>query len=311
MARQAGRIVRGGEGRSTGLPPEAPQANLTHDGRLRLTHGPIDVIVTAEGGAKAVRTAFHRAAEAFRPLLNDLVAELPRLRAAFGPMPQGVVAQRMTRATAPFAPAFVTPMAAVAGAVADHLLAAILTPGHGLDSLTVNNGGDIALWSRTRPLTAAICDDPAKGTLPARVSIAPKDGIGGLATSGRHGRSHSLGIADAVTVLARDAAMADAAATLIANATDLPGHPAIRRAPAHDLSPDSDLGARLVTTGLGPITAAEARAALAAGAAVAEAFAARGLIAAAFLSLNDSARTVGGAALAAPSDAPQREPLHA
>ncbi|ETA50288.2 hypothetical protein P279_20255 [Rhodobacteraceae bacterium PD-2] len=284
---------------------------MTQDGRLRLTHGPIDVIVTAEGGAKAVRTAFHRAAEAFRPLLSDLVAELPRLRSASGPMPRGVVAQHMTRATAPFAPAFVTPMATVAGAVADHLLAAILTPGHGLDSLTVNNGGDIALWSRTRPLTAAICDNPAKGTLPARVSIAPGQGIGGIATSGRHGRSHSLGIADAVTVLAREAATADAAATFIANAVDLPGHPAILRRPARDLSPDSDLGTRLVTTGLGPITAGETQQALAAGVTLAEAFATRGLIAAAFLSLNDHARTVGGAALAAPSDAPQREPLHA
>ncbi|MBN7784574.1 hypothetical protein JYP51_06555 [Ponticoccus gilvus] len=303
--------MRGGEGRSTGLPPERPQAHLTQDGRLRLTHGPIDVIVTAEGGAKAVRTAFHRAAETFQPLLSDLVAELPRLRSATGPLPRGVVAQHMTRATAPFAPAFVTPMAAVAGAVADHLLAAILTPGHGLDSLTVNNGGDIALWSRTRPLTAAICDDPAKGTLPARVSIAPGQGIGGLATSGRHGRSHSLGIADAVTVLARDAATADAAATLIANATDLPGHPAITRSPACDLAPDSDLGARRVTTAVGLLSATESARALATGAELAETYARRGLIAAAFLSLNDSARTVGGAALAAPSDAPQREPLHA
>ena len=67
----------------------------------------------------------------------------------------------------------------------------------------------------------------------------------GIATSGRHGRSFSLGIADAVTVLARTASQADAAATIIANAVDLPGHPAIVRCRRDELQPDSDLGARL------------------------------------------------------------------
>ncbi|WP_204349766.1 hypothetical protein, partial [Klebsiella pneumoniae] len=79
------------------------------------------------------------------------------------------------------------------------------------------------------------------------------DGIGGIATSGAQGRSFSLGIADSVTVLARDAASADAAATLIANAVDL-DHPAIRRRPARNLDPDSDLGDRLVTVGVGDLT---------------------------------------------------------
>ena len=75
----------------------------------------------------------------------------------------------------------------------------------------------------------------------------------GIATSGRHGRSFSLGIADAVTVLAKTASQADAAATIIANAVDLPGHPGIVRLPANELQPDSDLGARLVTRGVGAL----------------------------------------------------------
>ena len=66
----------------------------------------------------------------------------------------------------------------------------------------------------------------------------------GVATSGWRGRSFSLGIADAVTVLAATAAAADAAATIIANAVDLPGHPAIARRPASELEDDSDLGDR-------------------------------------------------------------------
>ena len=60
----------------------------------------------------------------------------------------------------------------------------------------------------------------------------------GIATSGWRGRSFSLGIADAVTVLAATAAEADAAATMIANAVDLPGHPGDHaRAGRSDSSP--------------------------------------------------------------------------
>src|SRR5690606_41231750 len=71
-----------------------------------------------------------------------------------------------------------------------------------------------------------------------RIRIRAEDEVRGVATSGWRGRSFSLGIADAVTVLARTGAEADAAATLIANAVDLPGHPAIKRRPARELAPE-------------------------------------------------------------------------
>ena len=115
----------------------------------------------------------------------------------------------------------------------------------------------------------------------------------GIATSGWRGRSFSLGIADAVTVLAEDAAAADAAATLIANAVDLPGHSAIVRQPANELSPDSDLGERLVTTDVGSLTAAEIEQALGRGLAVADACRRRGLIHAVALFLDGAHLTVG------------------
>jgi ApbE superfamily uncharacterized protein (UPF0280 family) len=114
----------------------------------------------------------------------------------------------------------------------------------------------------------------------------------GIATSGRHGRSFSLGIADAVTVLARTAAQADAAATIIANAVDLPGHPAVLRCPAHDLQPDSDLGARLVIRDVGNLSHYEIKEALEAGANKARALLARGLIESAALRLHGETRIV-------------------
>ncbi|MGI3168207.1 UPF0280 family protein [Pseudooceanicola sp. C21-150M6] len=272
---------------------EAPAAGLMPDGRLRLTHGPIDVIIKAEGTPDTVQRAFERAHRAFQTVLTRLVQELPRLRSPHGAAPEGPVARRMARAVAPFYPTFVTPMAAVAGSVADHLLSAMLIPGHGLTSLHVNNGGDIALWTAGPVLTAAICDNPLTGHIATRAHIAPGDGIGGIATSGWRGRSLSMGVADAVTVLARDAATADAAATLIANAVDLPGHPAVKRQPAYRLSPDSDLGDRRITTDVGPLTPADTATALDRGAAVAQDYLGRGLIRAACLACQGEHRLLG------------------
>jgi len=124
-------------------------------------------------------------------------------------------------------------------------------------------------------------------------TIRADDGICGVATSGRHGRSFSLGIADAVTVLARTAARADAAATIIANAVDLPGHAAIVRQPACDILPDSELGDRLVTRDVGPLDGNDIADALAAGEAQARQLLAAGLIEGAVLQLRGELRIVG------------------
>ena len=119
-------------------------------------------------------------------------------------------------------------------------------------------------------------------------------GIGGIATSGWRGRSHSFGIADAVTTLARNAAAADAAATVIANAVDAE-HPSIARAPASSLDDLTDLGDRRVTTRVGSLDAEAVAAALDSGQACADRLAAAGLICGAALLLRGEIRTAGAA----------------
>ena len=147
----------------------------------------------------------------------------------------------MAEAVWPFRQHFITPMAAVAGAVAEEMLAA-LTQGRDLAKAYVNDGGDIALHlAPGERFSIGIVAELAAPAIAGRAEIAASDAVRGIATSGQGGRSFSLGIADAVTVLARRAAEADAAATLIANAVDL-DHPAIQRRPASSLDPDSDLG---------------------------------------------------------------------
>ncbi|MEM9522522.1 MAG: UPF0280 family protein [Pseudomonadota bacterium] len=256
----------------------APQAALLPDRRrLHLNHGPIDLIVEVFGTDPA--EPYMRAARRFETVLCGLVGELDALRGRLGEVEfADPIARRMADAVRPF-DRFVTPMAAVAGAVADAVLSAMVE-GQDIPKAYVNNGGDIAFHLGPGQSFNSF-------GVAGEIRIQADDTVRGLATSGWRGRSHSLGIADAVTVLADSAAAADVAATLIANAVDLPRHPAIARARACDLSPDSDLGGRLVTTDVGPLTQAETCAALARGQAVAKRFRARGLIQQAILSLND------------------------
>ena len=280
--------------------------------RLHLQDGPIDLVILADGTPTAVGLAHAAAIAAAEGLLDALCAELPGLRAPAGTAaPRGTVARRMAGAVAPFAAeTFITPMAAVAGAVADAVLAAMLAAA-ALDRAFVNNGGDIALHCGPgHVLAVGLVDRPDRPGLFGRTVIRHRDGVGGIATSGWRGRSFSRGIADSATVLAGTAAAADAAATIVANAVDLPGHPAVRRAPADAIHPDSDLGPRLVTRDVGPLAAGEIEAALAAGADRADNLLARGLILGAALQLQGIVRTIGRPGLVAPPPVTRPEIAH-
>jgi ApbE superfamily uncharacterized protein (UPF0280 family) len=284
--------------------PTANYIDGDRNGRLHLQHGPIDLIIGVDGAVSLELEAYYRhhayalANRRFQTVLEELVGELPlltRQASADSPLPNGSTAQRMMAAVRPFAEThFITPMAAVAGSVADEVLAAILagfTPENRPRRIYVNNGGDIALH----------LDAGAE----FRVGMSREDGEGlgafavdasqptrGIATSGRGGRSLSMGIADSVTILARSAAEADAAASLVANAVDLPGHSQVTRVRAIDVVDDSDLGEHLVVTGCGELGYHEIGQALEAGAAEAERFISAGLIHRAALFLRDRGRIV-------------------
>ncbi len=279
-----------------------PQIKWLADGkRLHLQDGPIDLIVEAVGSTANRRAAYDAAARRFTGLLDELCRELPLLRQAADPktcLLQGVVARRMHAAVAPFAGAhFITPMAAVAGSVAEEILAA-MTGAARLERAYVNNGGDIALYlAKSERFSVGLMDRPDAAGSMRTIAIDADEPSRGIATSGRHGRSFSLGIADAVTVLAPTASQADAAATIIANSVDLPGHPAIVRCPAQDLQPDSDLGARLVTRGVGELSGHEIAAALESGAACARRLLAMGLIDSAILRLHGETVVIAAKAI--------------
>jgi uncharacterized protein len=258
------------------------------DGRWHLQHGPMDIVVGASGSPGAVALAHERAWTRFAVLLDELVRELPLLRlpvCGSACPAHGPVARRMWEACMPYQSSFVTPMAAVAGAVAQELAACYAASG--VQRAWVNNGGDIALYlAASQSVRIGICADvanlrvdSAKGELltQGQFEVHSAQPVRGVATSGWRGRSFSLGIADSVTVLAGTAALADAAATVIANAVNVVD-PRIARKPANQLKDDSDLGDMAVTVDVPRLELALVQQALQAGLACAQVLQAQGLI---------------------------------
>lgn len=297
--------------------PTARYLDGDQNGRLHLQHGPIDLIIGVDGAISLELESYFRAhafAHAnrrFKTILEELVSELPLLKSqvhADTTEPEGATARRMMAAVRPFATAhFITPMAAVAGAVADEILDAMLAgfPGDQRPArIYVNNGGDIAVHlddDAEYRIGMAREDSAALGTFTIRAAHSTR----GIATSGRGGRSLSMGIADSVTVLAASAAAADAAASIVANAVDLPGHAAVQRVRAIDVVDDSDLGEHLVVTGCDLLLADEVDAALARGAATADHLVAQGLIHGAGLFLQAQGRIVEGPIAVDPISLPE------
>lgn len=294
------------------------QIRMLSDGRrLHLHDGPIDLIVEAFGAPNEVEAAYRNATSRFFTVLDELCGELEFLRrpaSEDGRPPSGSIAQRMCAAVRPYASRmFITPMAAVAGAVAEEILEAMTTTAC-LTRACVNNGGDIALHlAASEHFTVGMVElrdrspdptldptfrkpqdagHPRSCGLFGSMVIDFQQPIRGIATSGWRGRSFSLGIADAVTVLSDKAAVADAAATVIANAIDLPGHSAIDRVCARELDPDSDLGDLLVTQSVGQLTSTEINDALERGIQVAESLRASELVHAAALNLQGEVRVL-------------------
>lgn len=251
-----------------------PVTRRLPDGRrLHMQHGPMDLIVQVDGPREVVERAETSAIARFETILAELVPQLDVLRspvdAAAPAAVHGTVAERMIGAATLFADVWVTPMVAVAGSVAEEICA-VIADVDGVTSAYVNNGGDVALHLEPgTSLRVGLVSDLTVGHADMVLTIDGSDDIRGMATSGAGGRSHSLGIADAVTAMGTRTSVCDAAASLVANAVDLPGHPAIHRTPANVLDPDSDLGDQLVTVDVPELCTEDVDAALDAGADVA------------------------------------------
>ena len=276
-----------------------PERWIQGPGQQQWRHGPIDLQIQVEGETEVVEAAIQQAWVEFQGVLEALVQELPVLRQAVqagasNPL-QGPIARAMWQACQPLAghqdDEFITPMAAVAGAVAQHVLRHFERAG--VQRAAINNGGDIALHlAKGAVWRIGVVSDANSVWLGAQLGqviepdaelVIEHDGpVRGIATSGWSGRSLSRGIADSVTVLAASAAQADAAATLIANRVDL-AHPGIVRRPADQVRDHSDLGSRLVTCHVPALSLGEITTAMGRGLAYAQGLVEQGLVYAALI----------------------------
>jgi hypothetical protein len=233
--------------------------------------GPATLVVNGEREGRPYFFDGSNLAERVGAILADLRDCLPVLRqkafkirkTAYLP----AVARKMVDAVKAIDEAELTPMAAVAGAVADELKEYLR--GEGLEFISVNNGGDIALYNaRGRPITIGIGDIRKGGAAPYVLKAARLVDFG-VATSGFGGRSFSLGIADMVSVVAGSAPLADAAATYLGNRTTV-DDPAVKRRKAGDIDPSTDIPDELVTVSVGELGSESAAEALARGKAAAD-----------------------------------------
>lgn len=284
----------------------SPLAGLLPDGRrLHLQHGPIDLVIEAFGPREEIGAAYRQARTRFETVLTELVEELAVLRQPVrDPRPgvAGPTAIRMMDAVWPHRDTFVTSMAAVAGSVADEVMASLID-GRSLDKAYINNSGDISVYlTPGQTLRLGIVGQLFRPAIDGTAELSFDRPVRGVATSGWQGRSWSLGIADAVTVLAESAAAADVAATLIANNVNVE-HPTIERAPASELDDQTDLGSRLVTVDVGRLDADGVAAALNKGTQTAQHMCDCGLITAAVLVLKDEIRAIGDVPAALPETA--------
>lgn len=237
--------------------------------------GPMTLTISAWAGGEPRPVIAAQAARAALGLLAILADFQHYLKQPASELPTGRPAPPVAARARDAAGAVgrgLTPLAAVAGAVADELAQAALELG--ADKVVVNNGGDIALGLapgqsvrvglRAYEGRQAGMRKEATAALLGRLNITAADNIGGVATSGWGGRSFSQGLADAVSVWAPSAALADAAATALGNAVNARVK-GVTRKPAREMDPASDLGDTLVTTQVPQLDPEERAAALAAG----------------------------------------------
>lgn len=220
------------------------------DGAILLDYGPITMVLQSAREGRPDRKSAERAAVLLVDELEVLARSLKRAKRPVADLtdrdddPRSL--RRMIASVRQLGEGEFTPMASVAGAFSDIAVEAMIR--FGADEALANNGGDIAfrLAPTKQRLAVGIVSDLSIGRVSHRLLVEGESPIGGLATSGFGGRSLTRGVASAVTVLAGTSALADAAATSIANACDC-DDPAVERCFAEELDDDTDIRGLTVT----------------------------------------------------------------
>ncbi len=254
------------------------------EGHVEISYGPLEIGVHVCGEKEAVEVCAQRSSGVAKRLLGEVLNFLPILKLKGRDIKvkyrwPGVV-RRMIEAVQQIDPATLTPMAAVAGAIADELLMDLEegVAGSGVSSIVINNGGDMAIDLRDAPINVGIRGAWKKRGDMRRIQIDRALSPFGVATSGWRGRSFSQGIADVVVAVAASGAVADAAATYLGNHVNDESIRNVKKCRAVELDPETDIPDTWVTISCGTLKEHEKRRALQNGEKMAWRLAWRGLI---------------------------------
>lgn len=151
----------------------------------------------------------------YRMILEEYIKKNPLFRTTLRPFPSDSSAHPIVKEMIEVsALCQVGPMAAVAGCIAQNVGERLLTH---TEEVIIENGGDLYIKSSSlRRVIIFAGSSPLSNKLYLRID-SRESGIGVCTSSGTVGPSFSMGKADAVTVIAPSASLADAAATAIAN----------------------------------------------------------------------------------------------
>jgi ApbE superfamily uncharacterized protein (UPF0280 family) len=260
--------------------PEKDFVQTLLNGAVLLDYGPMHMVIRVwDGEIPRVDWGEEGARLAMR-LLEDQARFLPLIKKKahtleIQPEYPDVI-RRMIDATRKMGESDLTPLAAVAGAASDVVADFLISRGG--TKVIVDNGGDIALRLREGEVVRVGVKTDIHAKSPAYfIPIDAGSGVGGVATSGFGGRSFTKGIASAATILSANASLADAAATVVGNCTNVED-PGIVRSRAETIYPDTDIAGEWVTTRVGPLPAERVEEALENGLKKARALCAQGLI---------------------------------
>jgi ApbE superfamily uncharacterized protein (UPF0280 family) len=216
--------------------------------------GPASLVIIGEKDGKPWEFERERLVQKVKSILGEIREYLPVLKQKAyrikntKHMPD--VPRKMVEAVKAIDEASLTPMAAVAGSVADAIKDFLKN--EGLDLVSVNNGGDISIFNKKgRGLKIDIGDIHTGESSPYMLNIEQLIDYG-LATSGFGGRSFTLGLADSATVIAATGAVADAAATFICNCTNTESDQVVRQI-ASEIDPLTDIPDDKVTIRIGKL----------------------------------------------------------
>ena len=227
-------------------------------GQVFVDYGPVSMVVSAWEEDIPRTDLCREAFSAVRDVLEEIASQqtiLKRYPLAIAPGFLKGAPEVMWKAVLRTEEPTLTPMAAVAGTVADFVADWIAA--RGATKVIVNNGGDIAL--RLKPdarVRMGIIADLSRRDVEWILELSGRDPVGGVATSGLGGRSFTRGVASAVTVLAGTCAEADALATHLANISRIPSE-RVHTCLAGDLDPQSDISDLDVVTGVDALSEGE------------------------------------------------------